>query len=749
MILVGIAAVSAVGNRKNAKYSVRISQAQYAAESGLEEAVYQVWHKIWSGVTPTSSADYRLKLNASSEPFKTPGGNFTVNRTLSGGGQYNISITRRPMANNDVVFDIVSTGTLQDGTTRVLSQVFKVAGTLFNGFDYALLTNNVNCIFCHTTIQDMSALGGAAAPTNPQDRVKVASLETMQIRPDPEEAAQHDHVDTVIAGTLYLRGKFQDKSGNDLTSQMNTLSLQTTQTVDQGAITSRTMQNLTPQNCQTVTNCKDKAYKNFYVNYPDKANVDAALGGKWPDGVLPDKFPLPIPEKGTPNNTIDQLEWDEVVDNSNNNMDEENPKGKIMGGKITINPSAAGLYDWPAGNATEVTSTKWSTKQNVVLDGTSSTLKLEGTTYINGDVVIRGKIAGTGKIIASGNVYVMGDVTYDCAPAATCDYTKPETLPQVGLIAGGNMMIGDFLTRRMQSGDTGSNSLKAADQYVDSGGNDPALSSCTNKCNIMSFSAREATIFNRAELEKAVLNPSYTPRFYTYEKDAPVFFYNVLNSEGTDDYRSSSVIGFEVVGGVLKDKYGNNFTATTGVKTSAGTKNVTAAGLKAIWDKANKLTMSGTNAWISKQQLKSLWVKSVECASTVDKNGGSCGTATRNKGPLRTDGLLYSSNAIFSIARGKHGTGQDSRLQGRWDLRGSMAAADTGVLVTGSNPSAVDSNSRNKLTEGWNTIGTEGVDNTTERGLSIYYDARMKSFMKIKQDDLPILQRSEWKVGTK
>jgi hypothetical protein len=49
----------------------------------------------------------------------------------------------------------------------------------------------------------------------------------------------------------------------------------------------------------------------------------------------------------------------------------------------------------------------------------------------------------------------------------------------------------------------------------------------------------------------------------------------------------------------------------------------------------------------------------------------------RASGPLRTDGLLYSANAIFSVIQ----NGRGYNLGGRWDLRGALVAADTGVLA--------------------------------------------------------------------
>jgi hypothetical protein len=93
---------------------------------------------------------------------------------------------------------------------------------------------------------------------------------------------------------------------------------------------------------------------------------------------------------------------------------------------------------------------------NLIIDagtkyGTSNTaLKLDGSIYINGDLVIRGRISGQGRIIARGNIYIVGDLVYDCSEGSTfkacgvSDYATPGNLPKLALLAGGNIVVGDY-----------------------------------------------------------------------------------------------------------------------------------------------------------------------------------------------------------------------------------------------------------------------------------------------------------------
>ena len=79
-----------------------------------------------------------------------------------------------------------------------LTRVWAIEPPPWDGLDFALLANNVNCIMCHTEVdsaqrvynQDPSLYGTF-------DRTRVGSIESFQFRNNP---------DSEIAGTLYIGG---------------------------------------------------------------------------------------------------------------------------------------------------------------------------------------------------------------------------------------------------------------------------------------------------------------------------------------------------------------------------------------------------------------------------------------------------------------------------------------------------------------------------------------------------------------
>jgi hypothetical protein len=93
---------------------------------------------------------------------------------------------------------------------------------------------------------------------------------------------------------------------------------------------------------------------------------------------------------------------------------------------------------------------------NLIIDAgrinpdSGSGFTIDGTLLINGDLVIRGRVSGQGRIVARGNIYVVGDLVYDCGSTGsyhsctTSDYSNIDSLPKLALLAGGNIVVGDF-----------------------------------------------------------------------------------------------------------------------------------------------------------------------------------------------------------------------------------------------------------------------------------------------------------------
>jgi hypothetical protein len=83
--------------------------------------------------------------------------------------------------------------------------------------------------------------------------------------------------------------------------------------------------------------------------------------------------------------------------------------------------------------------------------------------------------------------------------------------------------------------------------------------------------------------------------------------------------------------------------------------------------------------------LKLMWMVTME--TTADRDPNIAGTQA--VGPLRTDGLLYSANSLFAVARffadqrGTVSAASISNTQARWLHHGSLLSYELGFLLTG------------------------------------------------------------------
>lgn len=107
---------------------------------------------------------------------------------------------------------------------------------------------------------------------------------------------------------------------------------------------------------------------------------------------------------------------------------------------------------------------------------------------------------------------------------------------------------------------------------------------------------------------------------------------------------------------------------------------------------ATVVSLSSSNSWISPQTLKELWISD---------------EASRISGkPFLFDGQLYTNNSIFALTR------SSGKSQGKMTVNGAFVAADLGILVPG--------------------------------GLNLHYDARLKQFMKLKDDSKVFMDQVAW-----
>ena len=607
------------------------------------------------------------------------------------------------------------------------------------------------------------------AATSPWDRIKVGTLERLENR--YFAGGGGDDTDTTIHGTLYTRGtartllgwsgQFQESVAPTLRSTL------TTPGSDKITNSNGVNNSLVTTDCSNyATNTACTKDKNFYTNYPtdiagDPNNIVDAKKD-WPDGPLPSTFPLPIPEDPSvpSDRKTDYNEWNKVVSASIAGSSDDYPKGTLTASMKVYASSNTSTVAWPTGSAQSKTSTDLGqggalAANNVVIDGSTTPINIDKTVFINGDVVIRGRVRGQGTIIASGNVYVEGDLTYDCGSGgstADCDYNNAKTdktFPSLNLISAGNTMVGDYQSRfrlsdgripdatlagnlnnagDVEAGFDGGFNIKGSSSRVYKGcvdfwkSRDPNVSvsdwaqrpenlytsynASTGKgsgtgprCTVPTLAAMETGNFNRLEMRKWAKaiqqGKSYTPRFYNFQGGEGVYFLGT-NEEHSRQYENYTQAD-------TKDSKGNYMDVKVTME-DGSVYTLKAADVAAGMAKAAKVSLSpngGTSPWIKPSNLKSLFISSMSGRKTK---------------PLRYDGLLYSANAVFALSQGDgsfSGTNNDpSPTAGRWDLRGSIVAADTGIL--------------------------------TPKGLTVYYDKRLSP--AIQGETGLNFFRSQWQV---
>jgi hypothetical protein len=127
----------------------------------------------------------------------------------------------------------------------------------------------------------------------------------------------------------------------------------------------------------------------------------------------------------------------------------------------------------------------------------------------------------------------------------------------------------------------------------------------------------------------------------------------------------------------------------------------------------------------------------------LDRNPDQAGS--QEFGPLRTDGIFYSSHAIFALARAYENTFQNaqSATQGRWVHNGSVIAGDLGFLVTGDYTSATGGTNQAYTITRNTPFDFSGSTTTTNTGpgMGIFYDDRLQGFLGIADSSRVRLQR--------
>jgi hypothetical protein len=482
---------------------------------------------------------------------------------------------------------------------------------------------------------------------------------------------------------------------------------------------------------------------------------------------------------------------------------------------------------------------------NLIIDagrkeGTTNTaLFLDGSIYANGDVVIRGRVRGSGRIVARGNIYVVGDLVYDCASGlgacTTADYAALINLPKLALLAGGNVVVGDYdfpdtrvnLANRTfdlindQAGQnripntsaTSASPINWATWTIPGSTGRPPYDGLDNWDTAPTSPATRNTNGRGGFVLRVLDVPNSRATPPRYFKMNP--FGLILGNSGTPEpyengnlatfvsnVSSASIISLYPSNGPFRiGSNSNQGLAYTGMPSQLGCSNTTTPQTIRRWGTnlaAGNTTQQGLNFgyWCPPSTLTGSYVRKDGTAGTMagtstpgtntsvwmaqstqdaalDANVGLTtgwlgGLTTvggniirgdlsqtrllklmwlattekgRTKGPLRTDGILYSANMITSVLRGSSDNRSgDSNTQSRWIHNGSVIASELGFLITASNNGVNASGTtftlkRNTTMDfnaatGNSTAGGAG-DKGWGAGIGIFYDDRLSGFLQI------------------
>ena len=89
---------------------------------------------------------------------------------------------------------------------RAIQVVYTIEPAPFEGFDYGVLANNVNCIFCHTVVDTTERYYGMSTGDDGYERVRLGTLESLMVRDNffnqaPSSGITDGYADSWIGGT--------------------------------------------------------------------------------------------------------------------------------------------------------------------------------------------------------------------------------------------------------------------------------------------------------------------------------------------------------------------------------------------------------------------------------------------------------------------------------------------------------------------------------------------------------------------
>lgn len=570
------------------------------------------------------------------------------------------------------------------------TRLFSATNTAeFGGAEFAILTENISCTFCHLSVSTLPLQKNMEVPEELEIEDKVTKKKEKHYRRALVGTTKHLNVrfndaDTEIHGTMYI-GK-----GVRVTDHGKSSSLQAFADKD----TELRMAELFPSDVQESNNVKRATFKS---NGKGKAKLKKpkiaasnteqgeALYDQYPfegDYKMDKKFPSPFPDvgdsngNGADNRIIDPVELENAKSTATGKLTATHFL-RVPYNTDTMYSVKKYTYDdnkMPIPNVTDIaTEIKTGEKNNLILTGTpENPLRIDGTVIVEGDIIIRGRVTGTGMLMATGNIYFPSDVTYNNPEAGTENevFSKDNI---VGFSAGGSIVIGDYISKVLGSGG-----------QFDAGKPEPGTPE--GNSSFVTYAAEQIAIYNREELTKTLervptvdntsltnssdftapnplYDPYYCPRYYTLYPDTPAYAFVKDGGTGARfDLTTQSWITPET-----PTNYSANQLPVASIPQSVTNPSVTPKNL------------SLHPNWISPDNMLQL-IANEEKTRINEKDGK----------PFRIDGLLYTNNAIISIQRKKSqilsetGTWEihESSHRGRMEINGSIVAPDLGVLVT-------------------------------------------------------------------
>jgi Tfp pilus assembly protein PilX len=315
------------------------------AKNNNEACQYDILKKTASVPTPK----FATLLNDNTERMYPTSLNKNIDAT--NGVSYEVTVRRQDdAATGQVNIYVKSTGYIKSGTQilaqRQVSQVFRLNTQRFDGDKFALLTNDVNCSFCHLQVDGMRRVYSKANSGLDFERVRMGVLSELSIQDSGHNA------DSIVAGTIYVRPNVAPGSSNSgalsakwVTGKDGQVSVGSNASI----VDQQFIKTIASTNADTGKTA-DISKKRLYHNYPTAARVEKEFGGKWPDGPLPDSFPAVIPEQkiGTEsdiNGIIEQSEWLSYIKTAPQGTLKSNTSGaaKIFGVKRPSSSATGGI----------------------------------------------------------------------------------------------------------------------------------------------------------------------------------------------------------------------------------------------------------------------------------------------------------------------------------------------------------------------------------------------------------------------